>query len=176
MVEIELQLPTHQHKNGAEEFKQEFFHNNESIIHGSALFDQMNYEDWLANTVKNQSPETVSEDWVVTTTFFAVRKADKKIVGMVDIRHNLEHDFLAGFAGHIGFSVRPSERKKGYATKILALGISYAKTLNLEKVMLGCFADNLSSIRTIEKCGGVLTQVKPFHDGRTVNIYWIHLQ
>ncbi|KXL52858.1 acetyltransferase (GNAT) family protein [Anaerotignum neopropionicum] len=176
MAEIELQLPTHQHKNGAEAFKQEFFRSNESIINGSALLDQMDYEDWLTHTIKNQSPETVNKEWVLATTFFAVRKADKKIVGMVDVRHNLEHDFLADFGGHIGFSVIPSERNKGYATKMLELGLDYAKTLNLEKVMVGCFSNNLPSIRTIQKCGGVLTETKPYSDGNLVNIYWILLQ
>jgi predicted acetyltransferase len=105
---------------------------------------------------------------------------------MIDIRHNLGNEFLTQYGGHIGCSVRPGERKKGYATEILKMGLDYAKSLNIEKVMIGCFSDNISSIRMIEKCGGVLSETKPFMgeevinlpdtDGKYVNIYWIDLK
>jgi GNAT superfamily N-acetyltransferase len=108
-----------------------------------------------------------------------------KIVGMIDIRHNLGNEFLAQYGGHIGFAVLPSEREKGYATEILKMGIEYAKSLNIEKLMLACFSDNIPSIKTIMKCGGVMTEAKPCLDGlpaniasseeTLVNIYWIDL-
>jgi predicted acetyltransferase len=65
------------------------------------------------------------------------------------------------------------------------MGIEYAKSLNIEKLMIACFSDNLPSIKTIVKCGGVLTETKPYTDGqfvnipdleeKLVNIYWIDL-
>lgn len=176
MRELELQLPTLQHKELAEEFKQEFFSYNENIINSSALFDQMDYNEWLINTLKNSKLETVRKDWVVATTYFAIRKSDNKIVGMIDIRHNLNNEFLANYGGHIGYCVRPTERKKGYATEMLKLGLNYAKSLDIKEVMLGCYANNIPSIKTIEKCGGILAETKPFADGKPVNVYWIHLQ
>ena len=177
---IELQLPSLQHKTAAENFKNEFFEMQEHVIPGSALFDQMEYEQWLIHNTNNRHENTVSSGWVEATTFFAVRKHDNKLIGMTDIRHNLGNDFLTQFGGHIGFSVCPSEREKGYATEMLKMGLEYAKSLSIEKVMIGCFSDNIPSIRTIEKCGGILSETKqytngniPYVDGKFINIYWI---
>lgn len=170
MNELELQLPTLQHKIAAEDFKSEFLEMQEPVIYGSALFDQMEYEQWLAHNTNNRQENTVFIGWVTATTFFAVRKRDLKIVGMIDIRHNLENEFLAQYGGHIGFSVRPRERKKGYATEILKMGIEYAKSLNIKKLMIACFSDNIPSIKTIVKCGGVLSGTKIYTDGPIVNI------
>jgi predicted acetyltransferase len=185
MNELELQLPDIKHKEAAENFKNEFFENKEPVIHGSALFDQMEYEQWLVHNTNNRQESTVNSGWVTATTFFAVRKRDQKIVGMIDIRHSLESDFLRHYGGHIGYSVRPGERKKGYATEILKLGMEYAKSLHIEKLMIACFSDNLPSIRTIVKNGGILSETKPYTGGhpinipgskeKSVNIYWIDL-
>jgi len=185
MNELELQLPTLNHKQAAEKFKSEFLEMQEPVIYGSALFDQMEFEQWLGHNTNNRQKSTVNSGWVPATTFFAVRKRDQKIVGMIDIRHNLENEFLAQYGGHMGFAILPSERKKGYATEILKMGIEYAKSLNIDKLMIACFSDNLPSIRTILKCGGILSETKPYTDGqlvnipnseeKLVNIYWIDL-
>ena len=83
------------------------------------MFDKTeSYEEWLFSVTQNTNPETVSENWVVTDTFFAVRKIDRKIVGIIDLRHTL-NDFLKNL-GNCGYSVRPSERKKGYERENLA--------------------------------------------------------
>ena len=185
MNELELQLPTLHHKEAAENFKSEFLEMQEFVIYGSALFDQMEYEQWLTHNMNNRQESTVNIGWVTATTFFAVRKRDQKIVGMIDIRHNLRNEFLAQYGGHMGYSVRPSEREKGYATEMLKAGIEYAKSLNIGKLMIVCFSDNIPSIKTIEKCGGVLSETKLYTDGqfvnipdseeKVVNIYWIDL-
>jgi predicted acetyltransferase len=185
-VEIELQLPALHHKTTAEHFKNDFFEIRETLIPGSAMLDQMEYEPWLAQNIGNRNENTVHNGWVAATTFFAVRKRDQKIIGMIDIRHRLGNEFLAEYGGHFGFSVRPGERKKGYATEMMKMALEYAKSLGIEKVMTGCFSDNIPSIKTIEKCGGILSESKPFTsgkhinlpdtDGKHVNIYWIDLQ
>jgi len=182
---IELQLPTLHHKTAAENFKNDFFENHEYGIPGSAMLDGMEYEQWFIHNTNNRCENTVNSGWVVATTFFAVRTHDRKIIGMIDVRHNLGTEFLTQFGGHIGFSVRPSERKKGYATDILKMGLEYAKSLNIEKIMIACFSDNLPSIRTIEKCDGILSETKPLtlgklmdmpdENGKLVNIYWVLL-
>ena len=173
MDELELVRPMPSHKNGAEEFKREFYSCGEQVINGSALLDQMEYDKWLENTRRNSNPETVRTDWVVADTFFAVRKTDGRIIGTVDIRHNLDNEFLSEYGGHIGYAVRPSERRKGYATQILKMALKHAKSIGLSRVMLGCYADNLASIKTIEKCGGVPAETKPYADGKPMNVYWI---
>ncbi|MDF2479475.1 MAG: hypothetical protein K0S24_4958 [Sphingobacterium sp.] len=87
----------------------------------------------------------------------------------------LNNVFLTQYGGHIGYAVRPSERKKGYAIKMLTMALEYAKSLGLQKVMLGCYSNNVASIKTITKCGGVLTKSKPYADGTPMNVYWVSL-
>ncbi|KNY29439.1 GCN5-related N-acetyltransferase [Pseudobacteroides cellulosolvens ATCC 35603 = DSM 2933] len=176
MTDITLELPTIEHESMANQFKDEFFENNERVINGSALFDQMDYKKWFDNNERNRNPATVSNDWVAASTFFAVRKSDNKIIGMIDVRHNLNNKFLADYGGHIGYAVRPSERRKGYATSMLKMALEYAKSLSLNRVMLGCYADNIASIKTIVKCGGKLTESKQYVDGKQMNVYWIEVK
>ncbi|MCH5185941.1 MAG: GNAT family N-acetyltransferase, partial [Oscillospiraceae bacterium] len=117
--------------------------------------------------------KTVRSDWAVATTFFAVRKSDRKIIGMIDVRHELTVPFLKEYGGHIGYAVVPSERRKGYAVRMLKLALSYCDTLGIPSVRLGCYADNEASIRTIERCGGVCIEEKPYSDGKPMIIYRI---
>ena len=100
------------------------------------------------------NPDTVSKDWVDATTFFVVRTSDNRIVGMVDIRHRLNY-FLSICGGHIGYSVRPSERKKGYGTEILKQALEYG------------------SRKIIVKCGGKLEKEFTYIDGKIIQVYWI---
>lgn len=170
-----LEFPTMNHEKAAIQFKNEFFEHGERVINGSALLDQMEYSEWLKNVQNNANPETVRGDWVQATTFFAVRSFDKKIIGMVDIRHNLNNDFLMNYGGHIGYAVRPSERRKGYGTQILAMAIDYAREIGLKRVMLGCHSDNIASLCTIEKCGGICTENKIAFDQKPMKVYWFDL-
>ncbi len=175
MEQLELVVPTIEHKRAAEAFKQEFFDYGETVINGSSLLDQMDYDAWLAHIQSCRDPRTVREDWVVASTFFALRTCDSRIVGMIDIRHNLENDFLAEFGGHIGYAIRPGERRKGYAVQMLRQALEYAKALGLSAVMLGCYSDNLASKNTIIRCGGTRREQKPYLDGKWMEIYWIEL-
>lgn len=176
MEDIQLVFPNTEHQRAAEDYKEEFFQNGETVINGSALFDQMEFDEWLQNTRDNQHPETVRPDWVVASTFFAVRSRGNRILGMIDIRHSLDNEFLSRYGGHIGYSVRPSERRKGIASEMLRQALDYARSIGLSRVMLGCYTENLASIRTIEKCGGRLSEVKPYLDGQMMNVYWISLE
>jgi predicted acetyltransferase len=175
MDRIKLVSPSEEHKDAAESYKKEFFDCGEAVINGSALLDQMEYDEWLVNTKRNSNPQTARADWVPASTFFAIRESDSRIIGMIDIRHNLNNEFLAQYGGHIGYSVRPGERRKGYAAKMLQQALDYARCLGLSNVMLGCYSDNLASKKTIETCNSRLTEVKPYLDGRMMNVYWIDL-
>ena len=148
-----LVRPDKEHKNKALDFKQEFLDNNEKIINGSELLDQMDdYDEWLKSVTDNISPETVNPNWVVTDTFFAIDENDE-IVGIIDFRHTL-NDFLKDF-GNSGYSVRPSKRRKGYATEMLKQVIEVAKESGLSEIHLSVERTNEPSIKTIKKNGGV---------------------
>ena len=80
--------------------------------------------------------------------------ADGEYAGQVSIRPELGTDFLITYGGHIGYSIRPSLRGKGYGTRILALALPLARDLGLKRVLVTCNADNEPSRRIIEHCGG----------------------
>ena len=84
---------------------------------------------------------------------------EARIVGRVSIRHEL-NDFLYRLGGHIGYVVVPDFRRRGYATEILRQSLDIARDrFGLTRVLLTCDDDNVGSIRTIEKNGGVLENV-----------------
>jgi len=175
MSTIELLPPCKDMEAEALTFRQEHFDHGEAIINGSSLFDQIDsFDEWLLHVEKNSKEETMQRDWVVSSVFFGVRKRDNKIIGIIDCRHRL-NDFLSEYGGHIGYAVRPSERRKGYATEMLRLALAHYRRLQVDKVMLGCYKDNLPSIRTIEKNGGVLEKEILYPDGKPMLVYWIDL-
>jgi predicted acetyltransferase len=173
MESLLLVTPTKDHERAALEYRQEHFDNGEMLLHGSSLFDIIeSYNLWLDHLKANASPATVQEGWVVSSTFFGIRESDGRIVGMIDIRHTL-NDFLRNNGGHIGYGVRPSERFKGYATRMLELALEKCRQLGLERVMLACEKENTASRKTIMKCGGGLEREFEHSDGKTVQVFWI---
>ena len=98
---------------------------------------------------------------------------DNEYIGSLRIRTEL-NEFLKEYGGHVGYDVRGSQRRKGYATQMLALGIPYLKELGLEKVFITCDESNTASRKVIESNGGVLQDVVKL-DYRPVETrrYWL---
>lgn len=129
------------------------------------------YEDWLVSVSNNTSPETVNPTWVVTDTFFAVNE-EGRIVGIIDLRHTL-NDFLKDF-GNSGYSVRPTEWRKGYATEMLRQVKEVAKQAGMTELHMATFQDNIASVKTIVNNGGVLE--RSFEaEGKPADMYLIEL-
>ena len=84
---------------------------------------------------------------------FLVAEVDGELVGRVSIRHEL-NDPLRREGGHIGYGVRPGFRRRGYATRMLQLGLQRLAELGLDEVLVTCAHDNVGSLRVIERCGG----------------------
>ena len=120
---------------------------------------------------KNQNIETVSKDWAVSSVFFLM--LDSKNIGITEIRHSLTTSFLKEYAGHIGYSICFSYRRKGYGTKLLSLVLDYCKEIGLNKVRLDCYCDNVGSIRVIENNQGICIEKKEYLDGKLMYIYEI---
>lgn len=170
MGRIKLVIPTIKYKDKAIQFKKEFLDNNEIVINGSELLDKMeSYEEWLQSITNNAEITTVNPEWVLTDTFFAVDVNDE-IVGVIDLRHEL-NEFLQDF-GNSGYSVRPSERRKGYATEMLSLIIAVAKKAGLDSLQLSAERTNEPSVKTIVKNGGVYKRSFEF-EGKTADVYII---
>jgi predicted acetyltransferase len=146
-----------------------------STMHGSGLWD-LDTSDLSEQALKPKidrlmaqaDPDTVlRENWVHCTHFWIVDGAG--FVGYLALRHALT-PFLFEEGGHIGFSVRPSRRREGHATRALALALPQAAELGLDRVLLTCDDDNEASRRTIEGNGGV------YEDSRKgKRRYWIDL-
>jgi predicted acetyltransferase len=113
--------------------------------------------------------------YVPDNAYWLVRCSDGAVVGVSSLRHRLT-PALEDVGGHIGYSIRPSERRKGYGTSILALTMEKARALGLAQVLLTCDTDNLGSARIIEKNGGVLASSGfSARSGTHVSRYWIAL-
>ena len=135
-----------------------------------------NYEDWLKRIDKYEKKENLPEGRVPASVFFSVRKRDNKLVGIIDIRHEL-NDYLYNYGGHIGYTILPSERRKGYAYKQLMLGLKVCKKIHIARVLITCLDYNIGSSKTIEKAGGVLENIVQKKDeGKTLKRYWISLK
>lgn len=132
--------------------------------------------EWLKMVEMYSQKDTCPENWVVTTQFICVRKSDERLVGMIQLRHCL-NEYLYQYGGHIGYNVRPSERRKGYAKYMLGKCLSYAKEqIGLDLVMISCSDTNQASRRTILAHGGIYenTVFNP-DEGIKLKRYWIYL-
>ena len=110
--------------------------------------------EWLRINETYANPETVPENRVQSTQFVLTRAGEKRILGMIQVRHYF-NEYLEKYAGHIGYSVRPSERMRGYATWMLHESLAFCKEIGLSKILVSCLTENEGSRRTILANGGV---------------------
>ena len=156
-------------------YRKEFLDRGDSMDGTGALKKFENPQDWLEYLNRHKNSLTVPEGRVPSTQYMLVREEDRKIVGMIDIRHFL-NDFLEKYGGHIGYSVAPSERRKGYAALMLKMALPKCKELGIEKVLITCISGNEGSKKTILKNGGIYesTVYEP-KEGVNLERYWINL-
>ena len=147
----------------------------EPVLNGvGGLQDYDRVADWLQFCRLKASPATCPEHLVPDSTFLCVRKQDDRLVGMVNIRHDL-NDWLKDYGGHIGYSIRPDERGKGYARQQLKLALQQCATLGIPRALLTCREDNERSRRVIQGCGGVYEDTRQKPDGERMQRYWIDI-
>lgn len=103
---------------------------------------------------------------------FLVAEVGGVPVGRVSIRHGLT-PFLLEVGGHVGYAVAPEFRGRGHATEILRQSVRRLVALGVDRVLVTCDDDNEASARTIERCGGVLEDVRPVEGGPPKRRYWI---
>lgn len=170
-----LRKVTPEDLDAVKEYRAEFLASGDSMDGCSNLRRFENMNDWYDWICKAEHRETCPPNWVPDSQYVSVRKTDGRIVGMLDIRHELNEACLNLF-GNIGYSVRASERRKGYATLQLALSKKICKAMGMERILVSCHKGNIASAKTIQCNGGILeNEVIDQRNGETLQRYWITL-
>ena len=144
------------------------------IINGSAGLNRFSsIEDWLEELNKRSCEDTVPEGLVPSSTYLGIREKDNYIVGMIDIRHYL-NEYLTQVGGNIGYSVRKTERNKGYAKQMLKLALEKCKELKIKKVLITCDEDNITSEKVILLANAKFEDIRNV-DGENKKRFWIDL-
>ena len=167
--------PSTEYADQIRAYRQEFLDRGDSMDGTGPLRRMDDPEEWIEHSIKCKDPRFVPKGLVPATQYLFVRKEDQKIVGMIQIRHYF-NDHLEKFGGHIGYSVAPSERRKGYAAQMLKMTLPKCRALGLDKVLITCIKGNVGSKKTILKNGGVYesTVFEP-DEGVELERYWIDL-
>ncbi|MCT4593054.1 MAG: GNAT family N-acetyltransferase [Anaeromicrobium sp.] len=173
MNRLKLVLPTPEYKEKLMDYKREFIESGDSMDGTAGLRNAEIFEEWYSAFCDNLKEETVRDGLVPATTYMAISTEDGRLIGMVDIRHRL-NNYLLNLGGHIGYSVRKSERQQGYATEMLSLALIECVKLNIKKVLITCDRDNIASAKTIINNGAELENEIP-EGNRITQRYWITL-
>ena len=170
-----LVKPSNEYIDEIRNFRQEFIDRNE-LLHGvTGLSNCEIPQDWIDRCCLMEHKETLPyPEWAESTKYMLVRKGERKIFSTIDLRHYLT-DYLKRTYGHIGYCVRPTEHRKGYAKKMLLLCLEKCRERGLQKVLISCDENNEASRRTILSCGGVYESTA-MDDGVTLQRYWITLR
>ncbi len=138
-------------------------------IHPGAINSKgMDYSNWL------KSLELYKTKGVPSDTFFLVNEYNK-ILGAISIRHYLNEQLLKT-GGHIGYGIRPTERRKGYATVMLRMALEKCREMNITRVLITCDKDNIASAKTIIANGGIFENELSEDDETIVQRYWIEIK
>lgn len=174
MNRLKLVLPNVTHNEILMDYKEEFIKNKDSMDGTAGLSTYKTFEEWYRAFNDNLNEKTVREGLVPATTYLALDE-NEKLIGMIDIRHRL-NDNLLNFGGHIGYSVRKSERRKGFATEMLKLALEKCIELNIKEVLITCDKNNIASVKTIIANGGILeNEIYDPNDNTMTQRYWITL-
>jgi predicted acetyltransferase len=133
-------------------------------------------KEWLEQNALYENEDTVPNGRVKSSQYIYVRKSDNKIIGMFQIRYYL-NEYLAKYGGNIGYSIRPSERRKGYAKMMLNEGLKLCKEAKMKKVLITCLEENEGSRKTILANGGKFDgKILEPNENVILERYWIDLK
>ena len=167
--------PSEEYAEQIAEYKQAFLDAESSMDGCGPLRRCEDSLTYIEECKKYTSTETLTEGLVLATQFFYIRKSDNCLVGMLQVRHYF-NDYLSKFGGHIGYSIKPGERRKGYATSMLKAVLPYCKRIGLDKILITCIDGNIGSEKAILNNGGVYeTTVNEPDMKRNLKRFWIHL-
>lgn len=172
---IRLVEPTMEYEEEIWSFRQEIMDSNDQDQFAGCgnLRTCGSAKEWI-DSLKLCKSDVCSRDQVPSDTYIAVRSSDHKIVGVIDLRHHINHPILGTWGGHMGYTVRPTERGRGYAREMLRQNLQNCRNLNIYKILITCDADNPASEKTILANAGVFEKEIEV-DGCRIKRYWITL-
>lgn len=170
---LKLVKPTLSMKKEYMDYITEWEATGEKIVPSASQQDDKSYKD-LISTWKEYESENMYEKGRVPSSMYFLVDDDDKIYGAVDIRHEL-NDYLLQYGGHIGYGIRPSERRKNYASKMLSLALPIAKELGINKALITCDKNNIGSAKTIINNGGILEN-EVTNENEITQRYWVDLR
>ena len=145
-----------------------------AIINSSINLEKFSsVEGWLKELKMKSSEDTVPKGLVPSSTYLGIREKDNYIVGMINIRHYL-NEYLTQVGGNIGYSVRKTERNKGYAKQMFKLALEKCKGLKIKKVLITCDEDNIASEKVILSANAKFEDIRCI-DGKNRKRFWIEL-
>ena len=167
-MNIRLVKLSNEYKRHLTEMMDEWTATNERIVpYAIRKNDYHDFEYYLEHLeIKEEIDGKVPD-----STFFCLDVDRDIFVGAVNVRHYLTEEMLIN-AGHIGDGIRPSERRKGYATAMIGLALKEAKALGIDRVLMCCDKENIGSAKSIMNNGGVLEN-EVIVNGVTEQRYWI---
>ena len=173
MEELVLVKVAEEYASQIADYRQEMLDMGSSMDGTGSLRRTADPYDYIAKCRDYEKKETLPEGRVIATQFLLIRRSDNKIVGMIQVRHYF-NEYLEKYAGHIGYSVRPSERKRGYAKTMLKMSLSFCNSIGLDKVLITCDEDNEGSERTIRANGGEFESIifEP-NEGINLKRFWV---
>lgn len=173
MEELHLMRPTEAMSSEIAAYRQAMLDAGSEMDGCGPLSRMEDPAEWIAFCKTLDEGKNMPAHWVPATQFVCLRGG--KIVGMIQVRREL-NDYLRNYAGHIGYSVRPDERKKGVATWMLQNALPYCRDIGSTRVMVACEPWNDGSRKTILHGGGVYAKTVHCKE-RNINLeqYWITL-
>ena len=155
---MKLIFPNLCYKEKAIKFIKEFYDYNSDINGSGALeryLEEYSYEKWIEKIVSDIDVANIPQPRVPALTYFYIREEDDEIVGMINLRLSL-NDFLKLEGGHIGYCIKPTERRKHYATDMLSKALKVYEVLGINEVIISCDKCNVASANVIMNCNGEL--------------------
>lgn len=170
-------FPSIEMTKALKKYRTEFEETGE-FIHGcSSLENFSEINDWLEHLKAYESKETLpNKNFVPSFQYVLYDILTREVLGSVSIRTEL-NEALRQVGGHIGYSVAPSKRRKGYGCFILEEALKKAKNHGLNRVLVTCDEDNVASAKVIEANGGILDSIiLDSESNKQVKRYWINLE
>ena len=161
MEKFYFEIPGISRKEDAIDYIREFLEYGSEINGAGGLHRFLDdYEGWLKKLDLDYI-QVPNEERVPGRTYFLVRESDSRIVGMINIRLAL-NERLSHYGGHIGYSIRPTERGKGYNNINLYLGLKVCRKYGIEQIFMDADLENPASWKTMEAFGGV--RIREYYD------------